>query len=243
MTDKLQNNDGKEFLYGLPDEPEYNEKGELLFTWKEKPVKPGYERPIIIHRAIYGSLERMIAIIIESYGGKFPFWLSPTQAIVVPISEKSASYAELAYEYLKMKGYNISVDTTANTLNYKVRQAQINRYNVILVVGEKEMEEATFDVRLMDGSRKGKMTMNQLINYFEEMQPKPSSYYFDVMTRWEHYEKTHLKSDLIDDEILQQKKKSVEKIHIDLNKANSELDNKDFLGGNSPNKDDNLLLE
>jgi len=105
----------------------------------------------------------MIAIIIESFGGKFPFWLSPTQAIVVPISEKSASYAEIAYDYLKIKGYNVAVDTSANTLNYKVRQAQLNRYNVILVVGEKEMEEATFDVRLMDGSRKGKMTMNQLL--------------------------------------------------------------------------------
>lgn len=96
----------------------------------------------MIHRAIYGSFERMIAIMIENYAGKFPFFLSPHQIAILPVSEKSLEYSKLANEYLKMQGYYTHIDASDNTLNYKIRQAQVSQYNIILVCGEKEKDGA-----------------------------------------------------------------------------------------------------
>jgi threonyl-tRNA synthetase len=70
------------------------------FTWKEHELKPGFKRPVIVHRAILGSIERFTAILIEHLGGKWPFFLSPRQIIVLPISEKAADYCESVYKYL-----------------------------------------------------------------------------------------------------------------------------------------------
>jgi len=77
-----------------------DELDEEEFVWHEHPVKPGFNRPVIIHRAILGSLERFIAIVIEHIGGKLPFWISPRQAIVVPVTEKFLDYAEKVTLYL-----------------------------------------------------------------------------------------------------------------------------------------------
>lgn len=80
----------------------------------------------------------------------------------------------MACEYLKNKGFYASVDFTNNTLNYKVRQAQLAQYNIILVVGDKEKDGAFFDVRLNDGSRVGQHTMSEMLVYFSTLIPKPS---------------------------------------------------------------------
>ena len=67
------------------------------FTWKEKALKPGFERPVIVHRAILGSVERFMAILIEHLAGKWPFWMSPRQCIILPISEKTSAYCKSVY--------------------------------------------------------------------------------------------------------------------------------------------------
>jgi threonyl-tRNA synthetase len=89
----------------------------------EKPLKPGYERPVIIHRAILGSLERQIAVLAEHTAGKWPFWLSPRQAIVLPISNKFNEYANSFAQRLRNEGYKCDLDTSSDTIGKKVRTA------------------------------------------------------------------------------------------------------------------------
>lgn len=120
------------------------------FTWVEHGLKPGFRRPVIIHRAILGSVERFMAILIEHLAGKWPFWISPRQIIILPISEKAAGYCESVYKYFHLKGYHVAVDHTAGQINKKVRNAQLAQWNYILVAGEAEMQEGTIDVRTRD---------------------------------------------------------------------------------------------
>lgn len=102
-----------------------DELDEEEFTWIEQPLKPGFARPVIIHRAVLGSLERFIAILIEHLGGKWPFWLSPRQAIVCPVSEKFLDYCHKVQLYLHQQGFESKLDRTNVTLNKKIRNAQI----------------------------------------------------------------------------------------------------------------------
>ncbi|XP_041999245.1 threonine--tRNA ligase, mitochondrial 1-like [Salvia splendens] len=108
------------------------------------------ETPVMIHRAILGSVERMFAILLEHYKGKWPFWLSPRQAIVCPVSDKSQSYALEVRDRIHDAGYYVDVDTTDRTINKKVREAQLAQYNYILVVGEKEVGTGQVAVRVRD---------------------------------------------------------------------------------------------
>lgn len=106
-------------------------------------------RPVMIHRAIYGSFERFIGILIEHYGGKFPFWLSPRQIVVASISEKTNTYASEIRNILHNEGFYIDVDISDNRINKKIKDAQIenNFYYYIIVVGEKEMNNQTINIR------------------------------------------------------------------------------------------------
>ncbi|KAH6756667.1 hypothetical protein C2S51_038898, partial [Perilla frutescens var. frutescens] len=110
------------------------------------------ERPVMIHRAILGSVERMFAILLEHYKGKWPFWLSPRQAIVCPVSDKSQSYALEVRDRIHDAGFYVDVDTTDRTINKKVREAQMAQYNYILVVGEKEVGTGQVAVRVRDNN-------------------------------------------------------------------------------------------
>ncbi|PWA98643.1 threonine-tRNA ligase, class IIa, TGS, Beta-grasp domain protein [Artemisia annua] len=97
------------------------------------------ERPVIIHRAVLGSVERMFAILFEQYKGKWPFWLSPRQAIVCPLSDKSQVYGQAVKELIDAAGYYVDIDSSDRTIQKKVREAQLAQYNYILVVGEEEV--------------------------------------------------------------------------------------------------------
>ena len=133
-----------------PKESDKNEYGEPLgkevynpdewdddtFIWEEKGLKPGYARPCIVHRAILGSVERCSAILIEHYGGKFPFWLSPRQICICTINNKVEDYAEKWYLMLKYKGYQVFFDKSSATLQKKVRNAQLAQYNYIGIIGQ-----------------------------------------------------------------------------------------------------------
>ena len=129
---------------------------------------------MIIHRAILGSVERFVAILIEHLGGKWPFFLSPRQAIVVPISEKYLDYCTSVMLYLHKAGFEVEIDKSNAQLNKKIRNAQLDQWNYILVAGEEEAKEGCVDVRSRDGQRIGKMRVDELAKYFENLTPKPS---------------------------------------------------------------------
>lgn len=111
-------------------------------------------RPVIIHRAILGSIERMFAILVESFGQNWPFWLSPRQAMVIPVSHANDEYARAAQKELFDAGFEVDVDCSDLTLNKKIRNAETGFYSFIFVVGNKEAEQGTINVRKanVDGS-------------------------------------------------------------------------------------------
>nr|GFC16195.1 threonine--tRNA ligase, mitochondrial 1-like [Tanacetum cinerariifolium] len=94
----------------------------------------------MIHRAILGSAERTFAILLEHYKGKWPFWLSPRQAIVCPITKEFQVYGQEVKELIDAAGYYVDIDSSDRTIQKKVREAQLAQYNYILVVGKKEVE-------------------------------------------------------------------------------------------------------
>ncbi len=104
-------------------------------------------RPIMIHRVVFGSIERFIGILTEHYAGKFPLWLAPVQAKILPITDAQRDYALSVAEKLKAKGIRCEVDDRSESLNYKVREAQLQKIRYILVVGEKEANAGTAAIR------------------------------------------------------------------------------------------------
>ncbi|XP_050276783.1 threonine--tRNA ligase, mitochondrial 1 [Quercus robur] len=126
------------------------------------------ETPVMIHRAILGSVERMFAILLEHYKGKWPFWLSPRQAIVCPVSEKSQPYALKVQDEIFKAGYHVDVDTTDRKIQKKVREAQLAQYNYILVVGEDEANNGKVSVRVRDKADHSAMSIEHLLKHFVE---------------------------------------------------------------------------
>ncbi|CAI7239727.1 CFC_collapsed_G0026220.mRNA.1.CDS.1 [Saccharomyces cerevisiae] len=122
---------------------------ELEFKSKDQDSE-SYERPVMIHRAILGSVERMTAILTEHFAGKWPFWLSPRQVLVVPVGVKYQGYAEDVRNKLHDAGFYADVDLTGNTLQKKVRNGQMLKYNFIFIVGEQEMNEKSVNIRNRD---------------------------------------------------------------------------------------------
>ncbi|KAJ3012304.1 UNVERIFIED_CONTAM: threonyl-tRNA synthetase [Siphonaria sp. JEL0065] len=108
------------------------------------------KRPVMIHRAILGSVERMVAILTENFAGKWPFWLSPFQVVVIPVSAAAFKYAENVREQLHDAGLNVESDTSDLTLNKKIRNAEIAHFNFIFVVGAEEENTASVNVRNRD---------------------------------------------------------------------------------------------
>ncbi|CAG62888.1 uncharacterized protein GVI51_M12947 [Nakaseomyces glabratus] len=123
---------------------------ELEFKAKDTEESENYERPVMIHRAILGSVERMTAILTEHFAGKWPFWLSPRQILVVPVGVKYQEYAQQVRDKMHNAGFYADVDLTGNTLQKKVRTGQLMKYNFIFIVGETEMNENSVNIRNRD---------------------------------------------------------------------------------------------
>ena len=104
-------------------------------------------RPVMIHRVVLGSLERFIGVITEHLAGKFPLWLSPVQAVVLPISERHHGYAKALTSKLEEAGLRVECDLRAEKTGYKIREAQVQQTPYMLVVGDKEIESAGISVR------------------------------------------------------------------------------------------------
>ncbi|XP_054895836.1 threonine--tRNA ligase 1, cytoplasmic [Poeciliopsis prolifica] len=134
-----------------------------------------HKRPVIIHRAILGSVERMIAILTENYGGKWPLWLSPGQVMVVPVGPTCEEYAEKVKQEFHNSGFMADVDLDPScTLNKKIRNAQLAQYNFILVVGEKERTSNTVNVRTRDNKVHGECSVEECINRLKELKASRS---------------------------------------------------------------------
>jgi len=108
-------------------------------------------RPIMIHRVVFGSIERFIGILIEHYAGKFPLWLAPVQVKLLPVSDKFLEYAESIAAQLKESGYRAEVDRRDEKLGYKIREAQLDKVPYMLILGEKELSHGSVSVRQRDG--------------------------------------------------------------------------------------------
>ena len=104
-------------------------------------------RPVMIHRVVFGSIERFIGILIEHFAGAFPTWLAPVQVKVIPISEKHHDYAEKVHKALEAAGVRVETDYRSEKMGYKIREAQLKKIPYMLVVGDKEAEEGTVSVR------------------------------------------------------------------------------------------------
>ncbi|KAH0619824.1 hypothetical protein JD844_014144 [Phrynosoma platyrhinos] len=129
----------------------------LTYVGKDRDDK---KRPVIIHRAILGSVERMIAILAENYGGKWPFWLSPRQIMVVPVGTTCEEYAQQVCSEFFEAGFMADVDLDQScTLNKKIRNAQLAQYNFIFVVGEKEKANNAVNVRTRDNKIHGEVSV------------------------------------------------------------------------------------
>ena len=126
-------------------------------------------RPVMIHRAILGSLERFIGIIIEHFAGAFPFWLAPVQARVLPLSEKFADYADQVAEKLKAANLRVEVDRSNEKLGAKIRDAQLQKVPFMLVVGEKEAAAGTITLRKRSGGDQPTLTVEELIALAKEL--------------------------------------------------------------------------
>jgi len=120
-------------------------------------------RPVVIHRAIVGSFERFIAILIEHYAGAFPLWLAPVQAIVVPIADRHLQYAAFVRDQLQAAGLRVGVDERQEKIGYKIREAQVHKIPYMLVVGDREVETSTVAVRERSGGDKGASSIDAFI--------------------------------------------------------------------------------
>uniref|UniRef100_A0A673YC95 threonine--tRNA ligase n=1 Tax=Salmo trutta TaxID=8032 RepID=A0A673YC95_SALTR len=136
---------------------------------------PTGAQPVIIHRAILGSVERMIAILTENYGGKWPLWLSPRQVMVVPVGPTLDDYAQKIRDDFHRGGLMTDVDCDAScTLNKKIRNAQLAQYNFILVVGEKEKTSETVNVRTRDNKVHGERCVHECMKRLQQLKASRS---------------------------------------------------------------------
>jgi len=119
--------------------------------------------PVMLHRALFGSLERFIGIIIENYAGKLPFWLAPTQAVVLPITEENNDYVKKLFEDLFKEGIKCEVDLRNQKINYKIREHSLAKTPMILVCGEKEVTENTVTVRRLGSDKQETFKREDLI--------------------------------------------------------------------------------
>jgi threonyl-tRNA synthetase len=115
--------------------------------------------PVMLHRAILGSLERFIGILIEQYAGFFPPWLAPTQAVILTITDKQADYALRVEKIMKEKGFRVRADLRNEKISFKIREHALQRVPYLLVVGDREMNEQTVSVRTRSGKDLGSMSL------------------------------------------------------------------------------------
>jgi len=131
--------------------------------------------PVMLHRALFGSLERFIGILIEHYAGKFPFWISPLQTVVIPISEEFEDYASAVSKKIKEVGISSTVDLKKHNLNYKIRDHSLAKIPLLLICGKKEVDSNTVTIRRLDSNKQENMDLNLFLKTFSALNKASSN--------------------------------------------------------------------
>jgi len=131
--------------------------------------------PVMLHRALFGSLERFIGILIENYAGKFPFWISPLQTAVIPISEEFDDYAIEVSKKIKQAGISSIVDLKKHNLNYKIRDHSLAKIPLLLICGKKEVDSNSVTIRRLDTNKQENMDLNLFLKTFSALNKASSN--------------------------------------------------------------------
>ena len=124
-------------------------------------------RPVMIHRAPFGSMERFVAVLIEHTAGDFPLWLAPTQVIILPISDKFLPYCEELQKELESKGFRVELDARTEKIGKKIRDSELGKFPFMAIIGEKEVENGTVSLRKRKEGDKGSLSTVEFINFLE----------------------------------------------------------------------------
>ena len=144
--------------YNLPERFDLNYKG----------ADNQLHRPVMIHRAPFGSMERFIAVLLEHTAGKFPLWLTPEQVIILPISDKYQKYAENVLSLLENSEIRALADSRNEKTGRKIRDAELNKIPFMLIVGEQEEKDGTVSVRKQGEGDMGTLTINEFISFINK---------------------------------------------------------------------------
>jgi threonyl-tRNA synthetase len=125
------------------------------------------QTPVMLHRAILGSLERFVGILIEHYAAHFPLWLAPVQCVVTPITDRQADQVEILSDYLKKQGFRIESDLRNEKIGFKIRDHALQKIPYVLIIGDREAENQTVSVRYR-GKELGNLTVDQLVTRLTE---------------------------------------------------------------------------
>ncbi len=140
----------------------------IRFDLKYMAPDNSLQQPVMIHRAILGSLERFMGVLVEHYAGKFPLWLSPAQARIIPVAEAFIDYARSIQATYHNAGMRVEVDEGVETLNKKIRKAELDKINYILVVGGKEQENKSVNVRTRDNKQEGEKKTDEFLTRMQK---------------------------------------------------------------------------
>ena len=125
--------------------------------------------PVMLHRALFGSLERFIGILIEHYAGKFPFWIAPLQAMVIPVSDEFDIYAKKISKQIRDAGISCEVDLKNHNLNYKIRDHSLSKIPLLLICGKKEVDSNSVTIRRLDTNKQETMDINTFLEKFKAL--------------------------------------------------------------------------
>jgi threonyl-tRNA synthetase len=130
--------------------------------------------PVMLHRALFGSLERFIGILIENYAGKLPFWITPLQVVVIPISGDFDDYAKNVYQQIRKVGISCELDLKNHNLNYKIRDHSLTKVPLLLICGKKEVDTNTVNIRRLDFKKQENMELKEFLKKYSAMNRAPS---------------------------------------------------------------------
>ena len=131
--------------------------------------------PVMLHRALFGSLERFIGILIEHYAGKLPFWIAPLQVMIIPVSEDFNNYAKKINEKIHDVGISCEADLKNHNLNYKIREHSMAKVPLLLICGKKEVDSNTVTIRRLDSNKQENMELNTFLKKFTALSKAPSN--------------------------------------------------------------------
>ena len=128
----------------------------------------------MLHRALFGSLERFIGILIEHYAGKLPFWISPLQAVIIPVSNDFDNYAKDLQTKIKKSGISCDVDLKNHNLNYKIREHSLTKVPLLLICGKKEVDSNSVTIRKIGVNKQESMEVNKFLEKYSSLSKVPS---------------------------------------------------------------------